>query len=288
MNVSNEERHAIFEELWNEPGMAFWFKNFRDLVTSPEANDTVAAFISEKIRDRVHDPDIADRLIPKDHRPIMKRPPMETDYYEVFNRDNVALVDLYEEPIMRFVPSGIETTRATYAIDTIIFATGFDAVTGAFSRIDIRGAGGARLREHWVDGPRTYLGLQVTGFPNMFIVGGPQSITGNAPRCSEFQVDWITDCMSHMRGRGLTRVEASADAEEGWVRHVNGTVEGTLMANANSWSFGSNVPGKKRAFLGYAGGIAQYRTLCADAAKDGFRGFVFDAPTADSAAARLT
>ena len=219
---------------------------------------------------------MAEKLVPKDYPYGTKRPPIDTDYYETFNRPNVTLVDLRETPITEIVPAGIRTTGADYDLDVIVFATGFDAMTGSLLKIDIRGRDGLRLQDKWEAGPRTYLGLQVAGFPNMFTITGPGSpaVLANMPTAIEQHVDWIGDCIAHLGEHGLTRIEATEEAEEAWVDHVRDVASLTLYPQANSWYLGANIPGKKRVFMPYVGGFLPYTTRCAQVAAAGYQGFV--------------
>jgi len=269
VDASPEELLATFEELYDAPGMSMIHANYSDITRSQEANDLVCTFMADKIRERVKDPEVAERLIPSDHGYGQKRPPLEVNYYEAFNQDNVELVATGEEPMVRITATGIETTRRSFDFDVIIFATGFDSVTGSFSRIDIRGAGGVSLADHWAGGPRTYLGIQTAGFPNFFIVGGPQSTTGNIPRYSEVQADWVADRIGYMREHGFTVAETTSEAEEYWSDLAYSTIKGTLQESANSWAWGTNVPGKKRTFLLYAGGLPRYRSELDDSREPG-------------------
>jgi cation diffusion facilitator CzcD-associated flavoprotein CzcO len=271
-DVSPEERQARFEELWALPGFAKWLNNFGDIMTNREANEIFAEFVRNKIRARVKDPVVAEKLAPKDHPFGAKRIPLESGYYEQFNRDNVLLVDLKETPIQRFTPKGIKTSDAEYEFDVIIFATGFDAVTGALTRIDIRGEGGQSFKEKWANGPRSYLGLQTAGFPNFFIANSAAFC--NFPRCSEMVVEWIANCIGYMRKKGLERIAPTPEAEEAWVEHSNSLVEGSLILKGNSWFVGANIPGKKRAFLLYANTAPNYRKKCAEVAANGYEGFM--------------
>ncbi len=277
LDMDPEERRAHFDRLYNAPGLTMALANFRDVALDKSANAALTDFLSEKIRSRVADPQIAERLIPRDHGFGQKRPPLENGYYEVYNRDNVTLVSTAEETIERFTPTGIQTDRQHYDVDLIVFATGFAAVVGSYDRIDIRGVGGARLADHWAAGPRTYLGMQSAGFPNLFMVGGPQSTAGNIPRATEPQVDVVTACIAHMRENGLTEVTVTEAAEDEWIEHVNSGIVGTLQETAESWAFGSNVPGRQRVYLLYAGGLPQYRRKVAEAVESGYRGFAFSA-----------
>ncbi|MGD0289158.1 MAG: NAD(P)/FAD-dependent oxidoreductase [Candidatus Binataceae bacterium] len=270
-DVSPEERLARFEELWAQPGFVKWLNNFRDIMTNPEANEIFAEFVRNKIRERVKDPVVAEKLAPKDHPFGAKRIPLESGYYEQFNRPNVKLVDLKETPIERFTPKGIKTSGTEYEFDIIIFATGFDAVTGALTRIDIRGEGGQSLKEKWAAGPRTCLGIQTAGFPNFFIANSAAFC--NFPRCAEMVVDWITDAIQYVREKGLKRIAATPEAEEAWVQHSNSLVEGSIITKSNSWFVGANIPGKSRTFLLYANTAPNYRKKCAEVAASGYQGF---------------
>jgi cation diffusion facilitator CzcD-associated flavoprotein CzcO len=276
LEVSPQEREAFYEEIWAEPGFRKWLGNFQDIMTNIDANDTFAEFVRSKIRQRVKDPVVAEKLCPKDHPFGSKRVPLESGYYEVYNQDNVVLVDLKETPIERITPKGIKTSDKEYVFDIIIFATGFDAVTGAFTRMDIRGVGGQVLKDKWADGPRTYLGIQTVGFPNLFTLVGPHNGATfcNIPRCSEQNVEWVTDCIRHMRSHNQKRIEATPQAEEAWTAHVGDTIAGSLLLHADSWFMGANTPGKKKTFLMYAGGSPAYRAKCDEVAAKDYEGFV--------------
>jgi cation diffusion facilitator CzcD-associated flavoprotein CzcO len=277
LSVSEEERRTAYEGAWERGGLAFR-ATFADLLTSKEANDTASDFIRAKIRETVRDTRTAENLVPRDHPFATKRPPIDTDYFETFNRDNVTLVDVREQPIVEVVPEGVRTVSATYPIDSLVFATGFDALTGPLLDIDIRGAGGRALRDEWSDGPRTYLGLQVAGFPNMFTITGPgsPSVLTNMPTSIEQHVDWIADCIGYMRPRGLGRIEATEQAADAWGEHVDDAAKKTLLPMAaTSWYLGANVPGKPRAFMPYAGGFAAYARKCDEVAETGYEGFRF-------------
>jgi cation diffusion facilitator CzcD-associated flavoprotein CzcO len=278
LEVTAEEREAFYEKLYNLPGFAFWQGNFRDVLMDPVANETITAFIAGKIRNRLKDPRVAAKLIPTDHGFGTRRVPLESGYYEVFNQPNVDLVDLRETPIERVTRAGIRTSDRERAFDMIIFATGFDAVTGAFDRIDIQGERGRRLKEKWAEGPQTYLGLGVEGFPNMMTLVGPHNAATfcNLPRCIEQNVDWVADLFLFMRERGMTRVEATGAAATAWTRHVHETGARLLLTKVDSWMTGinSNVPERqKRVFMAYAGGAPKYRQRCDDVAAQGYEGF---------------
>jgi cation diffusion facilitator CzcD-associated flavoprotein CzcO len=275
LSVSPEERFALYEAAWRKGGLQFR-ATFQDLVVSKAANDTAAEFIRSKIREIVKDPKTAAILSDFDHPYAAKRPPIDTDYYETFNRPNVSLVDLKATRIEAITPSGVRTRGAEYPLDMIVFATGFDALTGPLLRIDIRGRDGLALAEVWRGGPRNYLGLQVTGFPNLFTITGPgsPSVLCNMPVAIEQHVDWITGCIAHLRSRGLERIEAQPEAMDGWVEQVNAAANATLLPLAkSSWYLGANIPGKPRVFMPYSGGMARYRKICDEVAASGYRGF---------------
>jgi cation diffusion facilitator CzcD-associated flavoprotein CzcO len=272
--LSAAARQAKFEVLWEKPGFAFWFGNFGDLMMNAEVNAHASEFVRRKISTRVHDPEVVRKLLP-DHPFGTKRVPLEHGYYEVFNRSNVRLVDLRETPIAGVTQTGIRTTREEHPLDVIIYATGFDAGTGALTRIDIRGEAGQSLADKWRDGPKTYLGLLVSGFPNLFIVNGPQNAAAlcNAGRCIEQNVDWIARCIQHLRARGMRRIAPTAAAEEEWTEHVEEVAETTVLRlNTDSWFFGANTPGKARRAGIYAAGAREYRERCEEAAQAGYPG----------------
>ena len=278
LDVPVEEREAFYEKLYHLPGFAFWQGNFRDILTDRAANDTVTEFVTRKIRARIRDPKLADLLIPKDHGFGTRRVPLESGYYEVYNQPNVALVDLRATPIVRVTPTGLRTTERDYAFDMIVYATGFDAITGGFDRIDFRGRGSRRLKEKWEDGPQTYLGLQSEGFPNLLTLIGPHNAATfcNMPRCIEQNVDWVSDLLVHMRERGLTRVEPHPSAERAWTAHANEVASRLLASQVDSWMtrVNQNVAGhQKRTFVAYAGGAPKYRQRCDEVAARGYEGF---------------
>ena len=280
LEVSPEERQARYEKGWEIGGLRFR-AIFRDLVTNNEANATAVAFLKDKIRKIVKDPATAEKLADIDHPYAAKRPPIDTDYFETFNRDNVDLIDIRADPIERITPQGIKTkSGAEYPLDIIVFATGFDGMTGSLLRMDIRGRGGLPLTTAWAAGPRNYLGLQVAGFPNLFTVTGPgsPSVLCNMPVAIEQHVEWITDCIAHLRSHGLKTIEPRNEAVDAWVAEVNAAAEATLLPLAkHSWYLGANVPGKPRVFMPYAGGMAHYRKICADVAAKNYEGFVLSA-----------
>jgi cation diffusion facilitator CzcD-associated flavoprotein CzcO len=271
-----EERQALYEAAWEKGGLQFR-ATFQDLLVDKEANDTAAAFIRGKIREIVKDPATAAKLADIDHPYAAKRPPIDTDYFETYNRGNVSLVDVRAAPIERITPEGIRTREGDYPLDIIVFATGFDAMTGPLLRMDIRGRDGLSLKDAWEAGPRNYLGLQIAGFPNLFTVTGPgsPSVLCNMPVAIEQHVEWITDCIANLRARGLERIEPKLEAVDQWVDQVNAAANATLLPLAtHSWYLGANVPGKPRVFMPYAGGMAHYREICADIAVRGYEGFV--------------
>jgi len=282
LEVTAEEREAFFEKTYYASGFGLWLGNYRDVLFDPRANALLSDFVARKVRQRVKDPAIAEKLIPKNHGFGTRRIPLETRYYEVYNQPNVHLVDIKEDPIERITPTGIKTASRQHDLDMIVYATGFDAVRGSLDRIDIRGLGGAALKDKWKNGPLTYLGLQYGGFPNLLALVGPQSgaTLCNIPRCAEPQIRWVADLLGYMKQRGLRYVEATAVAEAEWTAHVNELVEQTLFATAtDSWFFGGggNVPGRKPStatFLAYTGGNPAYRARCDEVAANGYTGFV--------------
>jgi cation diffusion facilitator CzcD-associated flavoprotein CzcO len=273
--LSKEERTEIYEKAWERGGLQFR-ASFSDILQNTEANETASDFIREKIAEIVQDPKIAEMLTPRDHGFATKRPPIDSGYFETFNRDNVLLVDLKAEPIVEVTEHGIRTSQKEYELDIIVFATGFDALTGPLLKLNLTGSQGCKLTQAWAAGPRTYLGLQTPHFPNLFTITGPgsPSVLCNMPIAIEQHVDWITTCIRDMRDKGLTRIEADSDAAEGWVQHVNDAANATLLPMASSsWYLGANVPGKPRVFMPYAGGFARYSGICNDVRQSGYRGF---------------
>ena len=269
-----DEREREYEKRWRRGGLGF-SAAYADILTSQEANDTAAEFFRKKIRAIVRDPDVAAALTPTDYPLGTKRLCVDTDYYATFNRDNVSLVDLRKTPIEAITPRGVRTTAAEYTVDSLVFATGFDAMTGALLKMDIRGRGGLALRDKWAAGPRTYLGLAVAGFPNLFTITGPgsPSVLSNMIVSIEQHVDWIADCLRQLRTQDRQRIEATAEAEEAWVTHVNEVGHMTLYPRAKSWYMGANVPGKPRIFMPYIGGVGVYRQKCDEIAAAGYVGF---------------
>jgi cation diffusion facilitator CzcD-associated flavoprotein CzcO len=269
-----EERAALWEKRYAEPGFGLWQGNFRDTLTDRAANALASEFIANKIRSRVHDPVVAERLIPKNHGFGTRRPPLENGYYEVFNQRNVELVDVNETPIERVTAGGIRTSRQEYEFDIIIYATGFDAITGAFDRIDIRGVEGVRLQDVWANGPQTYLGVFVKGFPNMLMAMGPHAGLSNYTRTAEYSVEWVSDVIRYAAGRGLTRIEATAAGVSEWTAHVLALGQGLLANEIGSWMTGvnRNVEGKQTPrIMRYSGGHPAYREHCDAVAAAGYR-----------------
>src|SRR5271156_808704 len=238
LEVTIEEREAFWEKLYGEPGFGIWMGNFRDILVDRQANALISDFVARKIRQRVKDPVVAEKLIPKNHGFGTRRVPLESGYFEVYNQPNVKLVDINETPIERITPDGIRTSDAEYEFDIIIYATGFDAITGSFDRIDIRGVDGQRLKDKWRAGPQTYLGILVEGFPNMLMVMGPHAGLGNFPRAAQYSADWVTGLSRFARERGVTRIEATTAGATAWTEHVIAASEGLLFAEVDSWMTG--------------------------------------------------
>jgi cyclohexanone monooxygenase len=274
LSLPEEERNQEYEARWRRGGLGFGFA-FTDLLVDEKANDTAAEFFRYKIRSIVHDPKVAEMLAPRDYPLGTKRMCVDTNYYDTFNRDNVTLIDLRRTPIESITPRGLRAGEAEYELDAIVFAIGYDAMTGALSRIDIRGRGGETLRYKWLEGPRTYLGIAVAGFPNLFMITGPgsPSVLSNMIVSIEQHVDWIADCIAHLEAQDRATIEALPEAEEEWVAHVNEVGHMTLYPRANSWYMGANIPGKPRIFMPYIGGVGVYRQTCDEVAANGYRGF---------------
>jgi cation diffusion facilitator CzcD-associated flavoprotein CzcO len=275
LDFSPEERERIYDAAWAKGGFYIGIETFSDFLVNKESNDTISDFLRSKIRETVHDPATADLLSPKDYPFFTKRPPLETGYFEAFNRDNVALIDVRTTPITEITKRGIRTADAEYEVDAIIFATGFDSMTGTLFRMGIRGAGGLKLEDKWADGPRTYLGLTTHGFPNLFIITGPQSpsVLANMPVAIEQNTEWIAGLIGYMSERGIDYVEATADAEDRWVDHHNELARDTLLLDTDSWWVGANIPGKVRTLYPYVGGVGAFRETCQQVADNGYEGF---------------
>ena len=279
MEVSAEDRKRVYDARWEKGGFCIGAA-FAEMGIDRAANDTAAQFVGEKIRAIVNDPVVAEALVPKDYPFGAKRLCVDTGYYETFNRDNVSLIDLNHSPIETITSAGVRTSDGELVVDAIVFAIGFDAMTGALNKIDIRGRDKVALTEKWAAGPRSYLGLMVAGFPNSFTVTGPgsPSVLSNMVVSIEQHIDWISDCISHLNGRQLSAIEASLDAEDAWVDHVNEVASMTLHMQAASWYLGANIPGKPRVFMPYIGGVGLYREKCDDVVAKGYEGFVLSAP----------
>jgi cation diffusion facilitator CzcD-associated flavoprotein CzcO len=273
--VSEEERRRVFDDRWNRGGFRLFIDSFQDILVDREANETAAQYIRERIFERVKDPETAAKLAPEDYPYATKRPPLETDYYEVFNRDTVHLVDVKADPIQRITATGVRTGRQDFEVDVLILATGFDAMTGPLLAMNITGRQGQKLAEKWADGPHTYLGLAVNGFPNLFLVTGPQSpsVLYNMPLAIEDHVDFATDAIAYLDANGLSTIEPSRQAEDDWVEHSNEIASATLMPGTDSWYMGANVPGKPRKCLVYLGGAPNYRAICQEVVDNDYRGF---------------
>jgi cation diffusion facilitator CzcD-associated flavoprotein CzcO len=280
--VSRDERLALWDKLYGSPGFAIWLRNFREIFTDEKANAEFSEYVADRIRQRVKDPAVAEKLIPRDHGFGVQRVPMETRYFEVYNRDNVHLVDISETPIEEITEIGLRTTERDYDFDIIVYATGFDAITGAFDRIDIQGVGGAKLRDKWSEGPSTFLGMLVHAFPNFLMPSGPQSgsASTNYPRGIETGVNWCTKLLEYMWERGYSRAEATLEAEQGWTAHVKQMYSAMLMRKAKSWftGYNSNVPGHEHGkirYLVYNGGSPKYVGKINEVAKRDYEGIDF-------------
>jgi cation diffusion facilitator CzcD-associated flavoprotein CzcO len=279
--VSEEERLAFWEELYSSPGFGIWLGNFKDTLMDPEANAALSEFMANKIRQRVDDPALAEKLVPQDHGFGARRVPLETGYYEVYNRPNVRLVDLGETPVETVTPTGIRTTEEEFEFDIIVYATGFDAVTGPFDRINITGSNGLLLRDRWKDGPETCLGVQTTGFPNLLTLVGPQSgsVAANFPRGIEDSVGWMTDFAEFLLANGYTRVAPTREAELEWVEHVAAMNDKVIMSKSKSWFTGHNTnldrDDRPRLMI-YTGGAIRYRRRLNQEAASGYSSFRFD------------
>ena len=272
--VPAPERQSEYERRWQTGGVNF-MHSFNDLMLDERSNITAADFVRAQIRATVHEPAVADALAPNDHPIGAKRICIDTDYFASYNRPNVRLVDLRATPIERFTATGLQTSAAHHELDAVVFATGYDAMTGALLRIDITGNQGQTLAQAWQGGPRSYLGLMVAGFPNMFTLTGPgsPSVLANMIFAIEQHVDWIGDCLAWLRRHGHASIEAEHAAQDAWVEHVNEAADRTLFPRANSWYVGANVPGKARVFMPYAGGVVPYRRKCDEVAAKGYEGF---------------
>ena len=279
-NLTREERVELWDELYDGPGFGIWLQNFTEIFMDEEANAEFSDYIADRIRGRVNDPELAEKLIPKDHGFGIQRVPLETGYYEAYNQENVRLVDGIETPIEQVTPTGIQTSDEHLEFDIIVYATGFDAFTGAFDRINIEGSGGIKLKDKWIDGPETYLGLMVSGFPNLVILAGPQIAATNFPVAIETAVEWATPLLEHVWANGHTRFEATPEAERDWCNHVAAMYEPFLLRKAKSWitGYNSNLDGHeygKMRYNVYNGGGPKYTSILNDAADNGYNGIAF-------------
>ncbi|WP_433189999.1 flavin-containing monooxygenase [Actinoallomurus sp. CA-150999] len=276
LDDTDADRRREYEQRWQKGGAPAMQMAYTDLMTNPQANETIAEFVRSKIRETVKDPAVAEKLTPADYPFGAKRLCVDIDYFETYNRDNVTLVDVRDAPIEKITPRGIATGGREYELDAIVFATGYDAMTGPLLSMDVRGRDGKPLRDAWAAGPRTYLGIQVTGFPNLFTITGPgsPSVISNMVVSIEQHVDWVSDCLVHMREHGVETVEPVAEAQDAWVAHVNDAAAGTLFVRAKSWYLGDNIPGKPRVFMPFVGGVGVYRKKCDEVVANGYEGFV--------------
>lgn len=280
-NVSRDERVALWDELYDKPGFALWLRNFIEIFMDEDANAEVCEYVADRIRQRVDDPELAEKLIPKDHGFGVQRLPLETNYYETYNRDNVTLVDSAATPIEQITGTGLTTSDAAFEFDVIVYATGFDAFTGAFDKMDITGVGGQKLRDKWAQGPVTYMGLMVHGFPNLAILAGPQIAATNFPRAVETSINWTTPMLEHMWQHGHTRFEATAKAEQEWFDHVVAMYEGLLLRKSKGWitGYNSNLDGHEYGTMRYNvynGGGPKYVNMITESAADNYRGITFN------------
>jgi len=273
--ITPEQQREELERRWQMGGLAMWFP-FTDVITNDQANTIAGDFVRDKIRSTVKDPETAELLCPKGYPYGTKRVCVDTDYYDTFNRDNITLINISDSPIQRITPAGLKTRTDEYAFDSLVFATGFDAMTGTLLRMDIHGRNHTALRDKWMAGPRAYLGLMMADFPNLFAITGPgsPSVLSNMVVSIEQHVDWVADCMIHLRRQSLASIEPTKDAEDHWVDHVNELASATLLPQADSWYMGANIPGKPRVFMPYLAGVGPYRQICDEVVSDGYRGFV--------------
>jgi cation diffusion facilitator CzcD-associated flavoprotein CzcO len=276
LEASPEEREETFNRMWDEGGFRFWLGNYQDMFFVKEANELCGDFIKRKIRSTVKDPKLAEKLIPH-YAYGTKRQPLDSNYYDTFNKDNVELVDIKDTPIDEITPKGVKCGGKGYEFDILVIATGFDAMTGPLTRMNVTGCRGQRLADKWADGPHSYLGVALAGFPNLFTVTGPgsPSVLSNMPVSIEQHVEWISDCIEHMQKNKIAKIEPTAEAEEQWTAHVAEVANSTLLPQSDTWYMGQNIPGKARVFMPYLGGVGPYRAKCAEIAANGYEGFAF-------------
>jgi len=275
-DLSPAERRETLEKLWADGSLKIWVAGFMEIFFDAAASQEISEFVREKIRARIRDPKVAAKLVPQDHGFGTRRVPLENGYFEVYNRDNVSLIDLHEAPIECFTPKGIRTSAGEIELDVIILATGFDAGTGGLTAIDIRGRDGVSLRQQWKSEVRTTMGLQIHGYPNLFTTSAPYAPAAafcNAPTCLQHQVQWITDCISYLGEHGRTVIEPSADTERAWLAHHDELAGATLVAKTRSWYTGANIEGKPNRLLSYIGGLPAYREACEKVKEKEYEGF---------------
>ncbi len=275
LEATDDERAARYEAAWEEGTIGAMITSYTDTLVDQASNDTLADFIRDKIRAIVDDPQVAETLCPTSHPVGTKRPLLDSGYYATFNQPHVHLVDLRKTPLLEITERGIRTTEAEHEFDAIVLATGFDAMTGALLAVDITGAGGRTLRDAWADGPSSYLGIGIVGFPNLFTITGPTSpsVLSNMIVSIEQHVEWVADCIAHLRDEGIAAIEPTPEAQEEWARHAEEVGNATLYPQADSWYMGSNVPGKPRVFMPYIGGVGAYRERCDEVVANGYEGF---------------
>ena len=288
LEATKEERRQHYESKWQTGGTLNLLYAYNDLLVNKDSNETVCEFVRQKIGSIVRDPEVAKLLMPNDHYIGTKRLCLDNGYFETFNRDNVKLVDVKSAPIVSITPDGLRTEKQDYQLDAIVFATGFDAMTGALLDMDIRGRAGVALRDKWAAGPRTYLGLMTAGFPNMFFITGPgsPSVKSNMVSSIEQHVDWIADCLRNLQSQDLASIEPDLGHQDRWVQHVNDVADATLYPLANSWYVGANIPGKPRVFMPYVAGLDKYRVICDGIAAKGYEGFVLKSRARQLASSR--
>ncbi len=273
-DLSKAQREAFWQHQYDSPGFAMWVGNFRDILLNREANAEVSDFVARKIRERVKDPEVAELLVPNDHGFGTRRVPQESGYYEVYNQDNVELVSIFKTPIEEITETGLRTSDREFEFDMIVYATGFDAITGSFDRIDIRGANGLKLKDKWSGGPKTFVGVMVEGFPNFFMLMGPHTALGNIPRSIEYAVEWVDDCIGYLHANDYTYAEPTPEAEADWTKFVVKSNEGLLSSEVDSWMTGvnQNVDGKQtRIIARYSGTAPAFREWCDRVAANGYR-----------------